>query len=306
MIRHIAVIGLCLFVSIVLSFCFTRSKKEASEILIEDTVVQKDVSLVVTTFEGHQSDNQNISDNTIAVAYVGRDGLVKRFVQYMTYPYANRDKEPADKIFWDKPNHNDIIYLMDGLTIGLAERNFTYGNDWSKTYKELIEEEGHPRYTKIEGEFTEYISQFDLNEEDLPIRIYTKRHQNDSNSFESIFEEVFEYEDNKVESYSHLIKYIWPKLKYVKVKLTENKPIKIGFLYENDRLTQVNDEDSKTYNFLYDSVGKLEKLEYRLNDKIRSHRNYYYDSANFLEKIQIFNTYNELEYTIHYHYEFYE
>ena len=53
-----------------------------------------------------------------------------------TYPY-DREYE-VKKSFWESPEKTGIPYVMDGLSLGEAEKSFVCGNDWPNAYYKFL------------------------------------------------------------------------------------------------------------------------------------------------------------------------
>lgn len=219
---------------------------------------------------------------------------------------------PIETEFWSAPDGDQLVHVMDGLDLG-AHRIFLYGNNWPKKYAEVIEKKGHPVYgAQYEEIFGGYRSSIPMKSGELPLTIRTESvNQKRENIIYHIsgLEETFEYEDGRVVDYTtraiynpEAIEKYGISTKPEKESIVENElPL---YVYEGDNLIQYNSWNAQ-YKYFYEN-NRLARAEFHATGKMRNHRLYHYNEQGLKEKTEIFNTYGEPEYTIEYHYDFYE
>jgi len=280
-----------------------------------------DVRSIETIFISHQSDTKDKDNKRVALAHFNPDGTMSTASQFMTYPYTYMDK--SDFSFWAEPNKDMFLHIMDGLTLGHAEHNFIYGNDWPKYYAEMIDKEGHPEFPKRQDLFSGSSSTIEFHNI-LPNYIKTELNLNgETDWYISSYEEKFDYDAEKVVLYDRrhvpsekmikvlqyqdekLNKKLKPKIRVVNINPSPNKAAfkSVAYEYDGNNLIAVR-EDDREYKFVYEDDALI-KSEYYVNSVLRNHRVYFYKANGLKEKTIIYNTYNEAEYTILYRYDFY-
>lgn len=219
------------------------------------------------------------------------------------------EKEPVSRHGWPE--------------LGVAERNLLYGNDWSTAYLKHLRDRRNSELSR--GFWNEEIK---ADKEVKPNSITVSRdYKGDILSFLNSPEttQFFEYDGNKVISTSKMIEYKidetqidaylakyegmeaeiakqidWAKLNSGKV--TDD----IKFFFDGELLTSITTQDSYgdpiTYKFFYQN-NLLTKQEYYKYGKLVNTRVHHYKNG-LKDRSEIFNIYNEPEYTILYEYEF--
>lgn len=276
-----------------------------------------DLKFIESVYISHQSDTKDKNNKTVAIAYFNPDGSLQKAMQHMTYPYTVMEEKVIG--FWSKPNKNNLTFVMDGFTLGQAEKNFLYGNDWPKTYVSFIEKIGNIKYFDRRAESKQFKPMITY-ESELPTQItYTGNAIFSIEGNDGFFltnEENFKYDNGKVvqfskdanaESYINLFhKDANEKEKQEIRKSFQNKKTFRGthFSYEGENLTEV-DQGRHSYKFYYEE-DKLVKSEFYISDEKYHHREYFYKEDGSRDKTVIYNSMNELEYTIQYNYGYYE
>lgn len=272
-----------------------------------------EVKSVTTTFISHQGDTQQKQDQIVSVAEFHPDGSLIRLTNHMTYPYDH--SQPFEAEFWTKPNGDNLVHVMDGLHIG-GEWNFLYGNDWPRKYADLTEEEQHPVYgDRHELYWSTFQSTVPMRNAGLPLHIISEAVYQGNENFTpwlDRFEERFEYEAGKVSYFETAT--IFHQGAYISSNDKESKKVNVRtprsaikgkrFGYEGDNLISFSEGDIE-HKYFYEN-DRLIRSEFHLRGKMRNHRVYFYNDLGLKEKTEIFNTYGEPEYTIEYHYDFYD
>ncbi|WP_462248042.1 M56 family metallopeptidase [Ekhidna sp.] len=310
--------GLSLGIVFALFFLISCEATNSSEVMIER---MGEVKTITTRFISHQSDTQQKTGKIVAIASFGPDGVLEEMVEQTTYPY-DREFE-VKKYFWDTPDRAGIPYMMDGLSLGVAEKSFAYGHDWPSAYYKHLD----VRSNSGDMPWGEIIT---TDNELMPTQIESKR-KREENEFAIGMPDVtefFEYEGEKVVRVLQQSSY--PKIDveskhYKKLlerfKMVDNEATKkfykkrleaangkVGdieltaeYTYDGDLLTSIKGE---TYErkFYYENE-LLIKSEYYKNEELINTRIHYYKNS-LKDRTEIFNRYNEAEYTITYTYEF--
>ena len=309
-----------LFSIVVVSFLFFFISCESvstSELMVER---MSEVKTITTRFISHQSDTQQKTGKVVAIASFSQDGSLEELVQQTSYPY---DREFETKTyFWDEPETLGIPFVMDGLSLGEAEKTFLYGNDWPAAYyKELIKKSSNKDRNGI---FNEKVT---TDNELLPTQIIRTNEYPDDVYIGFGFPDVtdyYEYEDGKVIKVFEKLEY--PALEYndeIREKLHEvsnknlseemknirkellnksgKKGLKATYTYEGELMTSVINGDQER-KFYYENK-LLVKSEYIRNGEVINTRLHFYKNG-LKDRTEIFNRYNEPEYTITYDYEF--
>lgn len=283
-----------------------------------------DVKSITTRFTSHQSDTQQKTGKIVAIATFLPDGSLDDFVEQTTYPYDFEFEKK--KGFWEQPNTAMLPYIMDGLSIGTAEKSFLYGSDWPSAYGRYMK----ARSLKQTGDFF-LKEEVTLDNEILPNRMDRKK---DREQFkERMFigfqmpdiVEYFEYEDGKIMEVSmesiypevedETIKKLWTIVdnnlpddkEELKEKLKERKlgkkEVTESYSYENGLLTSLVTGNYE-YKFYYEEDLLIKSEYYKLGTLLNTRFHYYRDDLK--DRTEIFNRYAELEYTINYEYEFWD
>lgn len=286
-----------------------------SEVMMER---MGDVKTITTRFISHQSDTQQKTGKIVVIASFAPDGTLEELVEQTTYPY-DREFE-VKKTFWEVPEKAGIPFVMDGLSLGGAEKSFLYGHDWPNAYYKHL----HAKTQSIDLPWKEIVL---VDNEVLPSEIQVKREYDDNHFIDfgmPTVTEYFEYADEKIVKV--LSKSDYPEiddLSDTQKKLREvvNKNLskemketrnriransgKIGlvseYTYEGDLLTSIVWGETER-RFYYEN-NLIVKSEYIISGEIINTRLHYYKNS-LKDRTEIFNRYNEPEYTITYEYEF--
>lgn len=270
-----------------------------------------EIKSITTRFTSHQSDTQQKNGKIVSIATFNVDGTIDEFVSKTTYPY-DRDYE-LKKEFWEEPIRKNLFYIMDGLSMRDGEKSLLYGNDWPKAYYKYLMDQST---SEVRTQYTETkISTDDVN---LPNEISIERLS--EHPMEILMrpdaKEFFEYDGGKVIKVEHMNVYkevskeTFEKLdinghakKFFKPQKAGNgeKKLVSSYEYEGDLLKAITTGKYK-YIFYYDN-NTLAKSEYYINDILVNTRLHYYENG-LKDRTEIFNVYNEPEYTISYEYEF--
>lgn len=252
--------------------------------------VFEDVKTITTRYISHHSDTREKDDQVVAIASFSPDHTLDKFEQYTSYPYTAKFATPRE--FWISPENIEVV--MDGLELGDAEKNFLYGNDWPVVYAQLSENNQHPKFT--DREQLEFKSSVQYIDQVYPEKIRTERTYHlisiNSKIMSDDYYEGFEYNNNKITRY------------YTSARLESTETIDdVQFIYAGNLLQAVQ-KGNKTHKFHY-ADNLLTKSEFYVNGKLYNYRKYEYNDKNLKVRSEIYNMYNEPEYTITYEYEFY-
>lgn len=214
---------------------------------------------------------------------------------------------------------------MDGLSLGQAEKSFLYGNDWPNAYFKHLYERSKSR----DMPWSEIIT---TDNELLPTEIQQKYDRSDrmfSMGMPDVTE-FFEYEGEKVmrvlsqssypdltkdeeryKRYAKMVKDIkdttTAKILSERLKLMNgekgDKIPTVEYTYDGELMTSMKGKDYER-KFYYEN-GLLIKSEYFKSEILLNTRVHYYKNS-LKDRTEIFNRYNEPEYTITYEYEFWE
>ena len=296
-----------------LFFLISCESVDSPEVMVERL---NNVKTITTRFTSHQSDTQQKTGKIVAIASFGPDGTLEELVEQTTYPY-DREFE-VKKQFWDTPEKKGIPYIMDGLSLGDAEKSILYGNDWPSAYYKHL-------YEKTQSRDMPWSEVIKTDNEDLPTEISKEiEYENDG-----IFmfgspdvTEYFEYENEKVVSVSHKLTFKEfdsdkakafrfsskkEDEKFYKELEARNREVSgktkqvEAYTYDGDLLTSIKTKDAER-KFYYEN-NLLTKSEYYRNGELLNTRIHYYKNS-LKNRTEIFNRYNEPEYTITYEYEF--
>ncbi len=295
-------------------FIISCEGANSSEVMAERL---SDVKTITTRFISHQSDTKQKTGKIVAIANFSPDGTLEELVEQTTYPY-DREFE-VKKEFWDVPDKSGLPYVMDGLSLGKAEKSFLYGHDWPSAYYKHL-------YDKTQSGDMPWNEIVEVDNETLPTEISTRRGF-EENEFVGFgmpdVTEYYKYEDGKVVSVSSKSDYKiledGKKNKSLEDLLEKNttkeqrefiesrkrKSGKIQLVatyeYEGDLVTSIKHGDAER-RFYYEN-NLMIKSEYIRNGEIINTRIHYYKNS-LKDRTEIFNRYNEPEYTITYEYEF--
>lgn len=292
---------------VVIALWIASCEMEGSDNVSEAPYTGQPIKTITTTFVSHQNDTEQKDMKTVAVANFLPDGSLDEVIQHMTYPY---DIENPYKVhLWGQTTAEATPIILDGLSLDIAEYNFLYGNDWPAKYAQVVGEK-HPNFKRVETNFKTTVK---MVNEKFPSQIVAEeqeefpRHFSSNNSF---FEE-FKYDQAKVSDYRKYVEMDRPIVEKIEEKLVEKGREKslyndqnFKFEYVGDQLASVSD-GRVTYEFEYNGT-RLITSKYILNGKLYNTRKYYYTDSGLKERTEIFNVYGDAEYTIHYHYDFYE
>ncbi len=303
-----------------LFFLISCESTNSSEVMNERL---GDVKTITTRFISHQSDTKQKTGKIVAIASFAPDGSLEELVEQTTYPY-DREFE-VKKVFWESPETSGIPFVMDGLSLGPAEKSILYGNDWPKAYFKHL-------YARSQSRDMPWGEIITTDDETLPTEIQKKYDRSDrmfSLGMPDVTE-FFEYEGQKVvrvlsqSSYPNIQKDDEHYKRYVKMVedtkdenmakiLRERLKLMNGekgdkfpteeYTYDGALMTSVKVKDYER-KFYYEN-GLLIKSEYFKSEILLNTRVHYYKNS-LKDRTEIFNRYNEPEYTITYEYEFWE
>lgn len=298
-----------------LFFLVSCEHVNSSEMMVERL---NDVKTITTRFISHQSDTQQKTGKIVAIASFSPEGSLEEMIEQTTYPY-DREYE-VKKVFWEAPEKTGVAFIMDGLSLGNAEKSFLYGHDWPSAYYKHL-------YARTQSMDMPWNETVEVDDENLPREIAVRK-DFESNKFIGFgmpdVTEYFEYEDQKVVNvlskteYNNLevddeqIKSLNKLVdKNIANKQRENmakmiaKSGKIKLMstyeYDGDLLTSIKKGDAER-RFYYEN-NLMVKSEYLRSGEIINTRIHYYKNS-LKDRTEIFNRYNEPEYTITYEYEF--
>ncbi|MEQ9405778.1 MAG: M56 family metallopeptidase [Cyclobacteriaceae bacterium] len=283
------------------------------------------VKTITTYFTSHQTDTQQKTGKVVSIARFHPDGELDELVNRTSYPYDRQ--YDTKKEFWQQPIKENLPYVMDGLTIGIAERNLLYGNNWPTAYAQYLlnreaREERRLPWKEI----------FEVDNMSKPTEIIAKNVMEETAAV-SIFNSMpdnttyFEYDEDKilrtsvayfykgldelmVGTHSKLDEWMNKSLTDKQKKEMEERAAKSGkkelvasYSYDGDLLTAI-DHGRYQYKFYYER-DRLIKSEYYIAGNLISTRIHYYKNG-LKQRTEIFNIDFEPEYTITYEYEFWE
>ncbi|MEP0984059.1 M56 family metallopeptidase [Ekhidna sp.] len=277
-----------------------------------------EVKTITTRFTSHQSDTQQKTGKIVAIASFSPDGNLEELVEQTTYPY-DREFE-VKKTFWEAPERTGIPFVMDGLSLGGAEKSFLYGHDWPSAYYKHL----YAKTQSIDLPWREVVS---VDNENLPEEIQVTREYNDDHFIDFGMHDItnyYEYEDEKVvrvfskSDYPEINdlndtqkklrevinKNLSKEMKEVRNRVRANsgkKGLVSEYIYDGDLL--MNIIWGETERKFYYEHNLLIKSEYIKSGEIINTRLHYYKNS-LKDRTEIFNRYNEPEYTISYEYEF--
>ncbi|MEO9482092.1 MAG: M56 family metallopeptidase [Ekhidna sp.] len=281
-----------------------------------------EVKTITTRFTSHQSDTQQKTGKVVSMATFLPDGTLGEFVTQTTYPYDHEFEKKKE--FWDEPIRQNLFYIMDGLGLGAAEKSLLYGNDWPKSYAKYLKKVENGELIRRQP-FEQKIT---VDNMDKPTEIKHEKINGDEMFFFGMADvtEFFVYDGNKVievaqmntypeiddnsEHYQKTINYDGKEIsigEYVKERKIDEGVRKISSTYEyiGELLKSIEYGDyygNYKYMFFYENKV-LVRSEYYKNDNLISSRFHYYEKG-LKDRTEIFNRYNEPEYTITYEYEF--
>lgn len=285
-----------------------------------------DVKTITTYFTSHQSDTQQKTGKMVSRATFLPDGELDELVNKSSYPY-DREYE-RKRVFWQPPIKKNLPYIMDGLPLGIAERNLLYGNDWPTAFaqhllnQEATEERRFLWKKKLEIDNIERPNEIaSINVIDTTGGGFVSYISPNTTTF-------YEYEGNKVSEIFSTRTYpeINPNNKLQKrpkdltkkspnwkelEKITEESGKKIktrAYTYEGENLTSIVfqgfQKTQRSYQFYYEG-DILTKSEYYIQSTLINTRMHYFENG-LKRRAEIFNIDNEHEYTINYEYEFWD
>ena len=302
---------------------FSLAVASCNKMEISQEARLKDVKTITTRFTSHQADTQQKTDKIVAIANFLPDGTLDEFVEQTTYPYDHEfDKK---KEFWDQPDKVGIPYIMDGLSLGEAEKSILYGSDWPTSYAKFLENGKGKRDTRLP-----WLDEFEIDNMQQPTEIkHSRDYDQDREFFINMPDvtEFFTYEGGKItetavqnvypqidpssESYKAmqkaLNKFLTEDQKRERIERmqdTEKKTTSL-YTYNGDLLTNIvfgKMDDPSEYKFYYEDE-RLTKTEYYLRGKLVNTRMHFYENG-LKQRTEILNMYNEPEYTITYSYEY--
>lgn len=312
-----------LFVVLTLgSFYLVSCENISSEAAVISEDQLNEVKSITTRFISHQEDTQQKTDKIVSIATFLPDGKLDEFTTQTTYPYDNEFEDKKE--FWDEPIRGNLFYIMDGLTMGRAEKNLLYGNDWTKAYVKYLRKIEN---SEVKGSYP-VEERFIIDDESKPNEILRERIGSEAMFLFGGYDvkEFFVYDGDKVietahmnvykeidENDSSLIKTIRYNNKDVSIKeFIKDRKVGDGeritdtvYGYDGELLSSMKYKDSfgsYEYKFFYEN-DVLIKSEYLKDNEIISTRFHYYKDG-LKDRTEIFNRYNEAEYTITYSYEY--
>jgi hypothetical protein len=266
-----------------------------------------EIRKITTTYISHQDDTEEKDDQIVSVAYFKPDQSLERLYNMTSYPYTSTT--PSNREFFASPDTHGLFTIMDGLTMEYAERNFLYGNDWPRVVAEAAENGRSVKSYGGEGDDVEFEISYDGN---LPVSIINSREyrykiKNDDHETVQKFlnEQKFSYEGNKI---SHFIEGQHTTMGGQSSDHSKNQNFyvrdEVMFEYSGNKLTKMT-SGKKSWVFLYEGE-KMVSSEFWINDKRYNRRTYFYNENGLKLRTEIYNLYNEPEYTIKYSYEFFQ
>ncbi len=261
----------------------------------------KNVRSITSRFISHQLDTKEKDHKVIATANYNQDGTLGSFTQHMTYPYNL--ETPRVREFWDEPNEDGILLIMDGLYMSHAEKNFLYGNQWPRKYAS-VSTQRHPLY---DDSGFNYETTTNFNMDGFPKEITTTNVGLRGQRFtmEPVTEK-FKYQDNNVTSYRMVRKFnldLIPE-EYRKNFVSDSTVItSANFQYIEDKLVGISYKDVQ-YRF-YHEGSKIVRSEFYLNGQLYNYREYFFNENGLKVRTEIYNVDLQPEYTIFYEYEYY-
>ncbi len=280
-----------------------------------------DVKSITSKFISHQKDTHQKTGKIVSKVTFHPDGSLKAFVNQTSYPY-DRDYE-AKRTFWDEPIKRNLFHVMDGLSLDVAERNILYGNDWSSAYLKYLRQD---RKGELQSRFWKEHITADREEKPTAITIEKEYEKGPFSRVNvPITTEFFKYDGDKVIETSYMNEYKIDEeevanfvseheeardfIKQQMARVRKESGIVhegIKYIYDGDLLTSITFKDQSgsqaSYKFFYEK-NLLTKQEYYKYGKLINSRVFYYKNG-LKDRSEIFNVYNEPEYTIQYEYEF--
>ncbi len=281
---------------VLLSLCIASCNLDVSQSVSDIPYTGQPIKTITTTFVSHQKDTKTKDMKTVAVANFLPDGRLDEVIQHMTYPYNY--EYPKKVSLWGATDVASVPVILDGLTLGKAEYNFLYGNDWPVKYVDQLVDS---KLSQLEGSApVKDISMFNST---LPETITTHNINNDRTHTEN-----FTYQGQMISSYHSFYEVDHSLIKRYNRggRLPKKSVYSLGahsFHYQEDLLTQVTD-GQVTYQFQYDG-NRLTSAQYYNHGTCYNTRKYYYNDSGLKERTDIFNVHGDAEYSIFYHYEFY-
>lgn len=313
-------------VLVFISFVFVSCSEliENKEVPNTELAVEQqlsEVKSITSKFISHQNDTHQKTGKVVSRVTFHPDGSLKEFVNLTSYPYDS-DQE-MKRTFWDEPLKRNLFHVMDGLSLDVAERNFLYGNNWSTAYLKYLR-----NGRKGELQFRFWNEQITADKEVQPSAIVIEKksgHDPLSHINMPTTTEFFKYEGNKVIETSFMNEYNIDEQElasfvseheeagdFVKQQIArarkESGKVREGikYTYEEELLSSVSFKDAHgslvNYKFYYEN-NLLVKQEYYKYGKLINSRVFHYKNG-LKERSEIFNVYNQPEYTILYEYEF--
>lgn len=266
-----------------------------------ETRTPGDVKTITTTYVSHQSDTQQKDGQIVAVASFGPNGDLDYIEQHSSYPYDYT--EPFKWDLWPERKTAFVPHILDGLSLGDAEKNFLYGNDWPIQYVVLDKQNSRrvfesDKVTKsIEYHDDQFPREYQMTvEEDSTKNIYGFKRK------DTYFDQ-FEAENGKVTTHKAGFSFVYFYGDESGESGLQNFE-DVEFEYDGELLTRVLKGDVD-YKFHYEKE-RLIRSEYFSGGKLYNQRIYHYNDSGLKTKTEIFNVYGEPEYTIYYDYEFWE
>lgn len=285
-----------------------------------------DVKKITTYFTSHQSDTQQKTGKVVSIATFLPNGDLDDLVNKTSYPY-DRENE-VKQVFWQQPIKKNLPYVMDGLSMGIAERNLLYGNDWPKAYAQHLLDVEAREESKMSWKETYEIDNMGKPTEIKKIYVTDTTNGAYVSHFMPDVTTFYGYEGDKVSQISIAATYAeikrdselhkrldeavektdaWKAIQKQREE-SEKKQLKNSYTYDGDLLTGIithsYDNMERSHRFYYDNEV-LSKSEYYIKGKLINTRVHYYDGG-LKQRTEIFNIDNEPEYTINYEYEFWE
>ncbi len=264
------------------------------------------ISKITTTYVSHQEDTQEKDEKIISIAFFSPDQKLEKVHNLTSYPYTSTT--PKTRVFVTNPNSDGLFAVMDGLSMKYAERNFLYGNDWPAVVAAAAEKGEH--YDLGRSRLNEYKYCFEYDGQ-LPVKIKTVEDfdlETDTSRFrfQMAYEHQFEYQDRKVTRFTEAF---FAPMGGKSSDPSKNQGLQIRedvrFEYDDgERLIRMR-VGKESWTFQYNG-DQLAGSEFYINDKRYNRREYYYNKHGLKLRTEIFNLYDEPEYTIRYSYEFYQ
>lgn len=282
------------FILLILFFVIS-CRMEDQPVLTQDF---SGIKSIKSHFVSHQGDTQQKDGKTIATAHFLPDGTLDKYTQHMTYPYDYVHEK--SRSFWANPDPSNLSFIMDGLDLNEAENQLLYGSRWPSLHAQALLEsnESSDRFRE------RYVMTVDNWEKPTLIQFDSKWEERLNGE---VMKRVtkFEYDGDLVLVHKKEYRPMASEDKKTIESMTGTVVSKVEFSYDHEsRISSVKDLKGAEHHFFYEE-GLLVKSEFLVRDK-KYHTRYYFYEEGLNTRTEIYNTYDQKEYTILYDYEYYE